>query len=257
MLLVLFRNDLCSAEPFPMPDRIVNFSISRRAAAYAPAALLFASVLVSACTSIGSAAPAQILSHRVTVAWHQIGTTMRSPRLPLRFESGEVVRDCKDYLEQRKHAEVAEGVNNRIAMQDYLICDTMAVLAADGGVVERPSNDDFGEQLRDRLDLSSFPSSLHQLALDYPVLADLKAMTVHADGPAVVAESADWFFKLEVVALADVNHDGHPDWIVWLTDEARGGNYRDYAVLVIPDGDQTGRLHAMPVRNTDQPARQR
>jgi hypothetical protein len=48
--------------------------------------------------------------------------------------------------------------------------------------------------------------------------------------------------------LADVNGDGRLDWLVWLTDEAHNGTYRDYAVLVVTNATERGRLRAEAVR---------
>lgn len=213
--------------------------------------LLLIGALVAACTAPASErVTAEILNPVVASAWRNAGATKRQARSALRFASGFVAHDCEDYLAQRKHSVVDEGVNNRAALQEYLVCDTLELLAAADQVVDQPSSNNLGEQLRTRLDLTSFPSSLHQLAQEHPRLAELEAMAVRADARAVIAESDDWRFQLEVVAVTDINRNGHPDWIVWLTDTALDGNYRDYAVLVIPDVTEGGRLQAESVATT-------
>jgi len=42
-----------------------------------------------------------------------------------------------------------------------------------------------------------------------------------------------------------VDADGQADWIVWMTDEARTGTYRDYETVVVFDPDKAGPLRAV------------
>ena len=54
-------------------------------------------------------------------------------------------------------------------------------------------------------------------------------------------------FRLEVVATLDPNNNAKPDWVLWLADEARPGNYRQYQALVIYDVSDSGPLRAAPL----------
>ena len=89
-----------------------------------------------------------------------------------------------------------------------------------------------------KLDLRSFRSSLsklgdktkHTLASLYPNNVTFKDFTT-------IFETEDWVFSLEVVAVAQVNDNTVLDWIIWVSDEAKLGNYRGYATLVVYDPD--------------------
>ena len=52
-------------------------------------------------------------------------------------------------------------------------------------------------------------------------------------------ESNDWRYALELVAVTDINKNGTADWIIWLIDEAKTGNYRAYQTLIAFDVDKT------------------
>ncbi len=54
----------------------------------------------------------------------------------------------------------------------------------------------------------------------------------------------DWFFKIEVVADTDLDGDGKRDWLLWLIDEAKSGNYRGYSVLTVNTVSEAGFLAA-------------
>lgn len=101
-----------------------------------------------------------------------------------------------------------------------------------------------GEALLSKLDLRTFPSSQNMLSDDqahtltalYPERALSGATTAKID-------TEDWSLTLEVVAAARLNDNEADDWIVWLTDEAKSGNYRNYRTLVICDpADQQNSL---------------
>ncbi|MEX0730159.1 MAG: hypothetical protein WED00_04285 [Aquisalimonadaceae bacterium] len=207
-------------------------------------------VLLAGCAHGDQRTVVSILKPSVADAFEALGQTMSAHRSTLRFDNGKIVNDCETYLEQRTRAEVDEGVNNRMVSQEYLICDTVSLLATAGtDWAEHEGSERFGELLRSGLDLRSFPSSLHQLAGEHPTLADMEHLAqVRVDGPAVVFELEEWYFKLDIVALADVNQDGNLDWLVWLIDESNNRMYSDYRVLIIENVAEHGRLRASVIK---------
>jgi len=59
-------------------------------------------------------------------------------------------------------------------------------------------------------------------------------------------DNEDWSITLKVVPAARLNDNEVDDWIVWLTDESKTGNYRNYQTLVIYDpGGRHDRLAAV------------
>ena len=77
-------------------------------------------------------------------------------------------------------------------------------------------------------------------------LKQLGANAVKTEATSASYETTDWHYRLEWVATLDANNNGKADWVVWLTDEAKDGNYLQYQTLVIYDVADTGRLRATP-----------
>lgn len=207
-------------------------------------------VLMSGCAAGGDAQNVSILNPTVAAAFANFDETMASYRTPLSFENGTVVTSCEAYLAARTDAKIEEGIHNRIVSQEYLICDTIAALDATiGARVGHRLPVPYGDELRTRLDLRSFPSSLRPVADEYPRIGDLEQVgDVRVEGHAVIVEMDDWHFRLEVVAEGDVSRDGYEDWLVWLIDEAHNGSYRDYSLLVIKRVDEKGCLRAATIK---------
>jgi hypothetical protein len=144
-----------------------------------------------------------------------------------------------------KVSSILEGVNNEIISQEYLICPSIVVLqSADSTSITTHLPVSYGTELCSRLDLTTFPSSLRpRLSGAKRVLSALE-IPLEADKYACSFDTRDWFFRVEVVAEADFEKDGKTDWLVWLFDEAKTGNYRGYSVLVVSDVSRPGLLAA-------------
>lgn len=191
-----------------------------------------------------------IFNAELAKALESYESTMAAKRTELRFESGQVVSNCSEYLKLRGAQPIAEEVNNKIVSQEYLICDSLRLVrAAHNNATAGCAPQAYGEELRNRLDLRSFPSSLRPAADDRNfVLSALNAIPSKADRYAVVSDTEDWFYKIETVASLDLDADGTCDWLLWLIDEARTGNYRGYEVLTVYSPAATGSLIANEIR---------
>lgn len=53
------------------------------------------------------------------------------------------------------------------------------------------------------------------------------------DAHTLTLDTPDWHYRFEVVADTPAAN-GERQWLVWFSDEARAGNYRSHATLVIP-----------------------
>lgn len=205
-------------------------------------------LLLSACSAIGADTDGQD-NARFAHELQHYEQVMAQPRPALEFVDGSQASNCREYLQQRQHKAVPEGVRNRSLSANYRVCPTIQALrhASPSPRFDHPDAT-AGEILRDRLDLRSFRSSLGPVASRYPTLTQLPdKRSLHVDYNTVTLLSEDWYMKLEVVARADIDHDGLEDWLVWLTDEARNGNYRGYESLVIYGVSGDGLLKAEPV----------
>lgn len=178
-------------------------------------------------------------------AYDHYDRAMAVRRPPLRFVTGQTVHSCKEYLARRPGAKIGAAVNNRVVAQDYLVCDALALLRGAGPPAAagyRPNS--YGQELLRRLDLRGFRSSLRPLLDDsHATLGGLLGAVATVERYAVTVKTADWSYRFEVVADIE-SATGQHDWLVWLSDEAKDGNYRDYQTLVVANPLPVGPLVA-------------
>jgi hypothetical protein len=127
-----------------------------------------------------------------------------------------------------------------------LICDALEVLLNSSQVTTYIVSDlTFGEKLASKLDLRSFPSSLNRAGTKKAhTLKSIFPQQSKSFGNVAELQTEDWAFTIEVVALAKVNDNSIPDWIIWVLDEAKSGNYRGYSTFVIYDPEKQKQLKA-------------
>jgi hypothetical protein len=167
---------------------------------------------------------------------------MAAPRTPLTFESGRTVSTCADYLAERRQSQISEAMLDRMIAREYLVCSSLELLGqAQPIAVPKRRPVAYAEAIAERLDLRSFLSSLGpRLDGEEPVLRALDGHVLRADAFSVRSESDSWYYSFEVVARADLTHDGKEDWLVRLIDCAKEGSYRDYSMLVVTEVDSPG-----------------
>lgn len=188
----------------------------------------------------------EIFSEAVRAAVARPNDAMTTRRAALSLDSGLIVYTCADYLKARRAgAAVAESAGARLASSEYAVCDTLdAVRCSTRGVGGRHAN--VGDDLASRLDLRQVRSSLGPRLDDRIHTLAALGEPLHASDTEVSLATDDWTFILRIVAVADVDGDGRSDWVLWMTDEARSGSYREYATLVVLDPDKPGPLRALP-----------
>ena len=210
---------------------------------------VFLACAVTACASTGNARDeALILNAELRDAHANYSATLAAPRAPLTMDSGATVSSCDEYLAQGSRAGIASVAENSTASLEYVICDSVAALH---GALPALLDDGArapGSALADRLDLRSFRSSRHQRTTDEAYT--LRAVTDHpldTDTYTATLDSTDWYFKLEVVAVADIDGSGQADWLVWMVDQSREGSYLSVVPLVVHDPSVDGLLTATPL----------
>ena len=191
-----------------------------------------------------SAAGLTIFSPTLRQALAQRQQVLSAKRTALSLSDGATVNSCESYLKARKAgAQIAETVAAQLVASEYLLCEAMDLLPAKASGTGRMP-DKLGTRVAKQLDLRTFPSSLGpQLDAERYTLAALSD-AVKADDVAAAIEDESSTLRFEVVAEADINRDGKQDWIIWMTDESRDGNYRGYATLVVDDVTASGPLRA-------------
>lgn len=169
----------------------------------------------------------------------------KKKRTILEFTSGATGQTCEDYLQLTVSSTVKEEINNQMVKSEYLVCEALALIG-DKQLTAADTNVAFGQILATRLDLRSFPSSLFQMLDDQKYTLENLDTKVKVATTSVTYETQEWHYRLELVATLDVNNNGKVDWVLWLADEAKPGNYRQYQTLVVYDVGNTGLLRATP-----------
>lgn len=193
---------------------------------------LFLSTLTF-CKNTSSGTPI-MLSDFLRQSYLNEQAVLAQPREPVEFVSGKKASDCHDYLTLKKTQNLEEGVNNTLIAQNYLICDTLDQLNKTSKVVVKPITvKSRGELLARYLVVDSYPSSLYQKTDDkHNTLTSLLGDSLVIQPNGVVSDTNDWYYELQVVAIADIDNNGQEDWLIWLTDKAKQGNYNVMSLLI-------------------------
>lgn len=193
----------------------------------------------------GMAAAGFVYNDQVAKALQQRHDADTRTRATLTFDSGATARSCGEYLRLLTGSILKEDVNNQIAKGEYLLCEVLAMVG-DRKLDAGRQDVTFGQALTTRLDLRSFPSSLFQTLDEKKYsLSRLDTKAIKVEPTRATYETKDWHFRLELVATLDVNDNGKPDWVLWLTDEAKSGNYRQYQTLIAHDVSDTGPINVV------------
>lgn len=210
-----------------------------------------ATLLIALAPASASAEPqARIYNDKLRAIFASPEATLRERRRsPMVFDSGRVVWNCADFLEEAGRSRLAWSTDNDRERYQYAICDFLGVLKdADWSTPPADNIPSYGKALAERLDLRTFPSSIG------PRVSDRHYLPIHEWGDATKAskyvaeaELSDWYYRLEVAAEADIDHDGRSDWIVWWVDDAQGPTYLFVGILIVSNPAATGLLAASPV----------
>lgn len=184
--------------------------------------------LIAGCTSLSehSTAP-KIVFDPVAAAYTDYSETLAQPGTPVAFDSGKEATACQQCLSYKETAALSETTEKLKAAQEYIICDTVAIIrkAADNPVSLSPEPR-IAEALAERLDVSSYPSSLFQRTDETK-----RTLAALSDGPMQLSRYSvqpaipGWVYEVHVVARLDADGNGEEDWLVWLTDRAEAGSY--------------------------------
>ncbi|MCG8427990.1 MAG: hypothetical protein MI754_11590 [Chromatiales bacterium] len=179
-------------------------------------------------------------------SYKDFNNSFKKARTPLSYSGGHTASNCETYFDLAPKHDIEETVHNQAVKSEYLICDALKILSDSYGAPDKRIDfSSMGELLLSQLDLRSFSSSLYRAADENThTLQSLFPQSSSATGPITRFDSEDWAFTLEVVAVANMNDNSAPDWIVWVLDEAKEGNYRGYSTLIIYDPEQQEPLKA-------------
>ena len=183
-----------------------------------------------------------------------------APRTALPFDNGGVANNCAQYSHLLSTSAPDESTRSAEIRSEYLVCDAVRMVGTQPFIVTQaalPAH--AAKALYERLDLRTFPSSLRNRA-DGPThtlktLLALGKVTMTQD--TVEVETGTQFFSLKIVGVVSrpATEAGgerlQTEWIVWVGDELKDGNYKTYRTLIVRTsrdsrGDRyTGTLYPM------------
>ena len=173
-----------------------------------------------------------------------------APRTALPFDNGGVANNCAQYSHLLSTSAPDESTRSAEIRSEYLVCDAVRMVGTQPFIVTQaalPAH--AAKALYERLDLRTFPSSLRNRA-DGPThtlktLLALGKVTMTQD--TVEVETGTQFFSLKIVGVVSrpATEAGgerlQTEWIVWVGDELKDGNYKTYRTLIVrPSRDSRG-----------------
>jgi len=212
------------------------------------AALVFVLVLCSESLHAGQRASPLATTHvhafnpEVKSALQDLKQALLAPRTPLAFDNGTTAENCAQYLNQLSAGQPEESVHGAAIRAEYLVCDAVRFIANEPftlGTDTAPSHG--AKALFERLDLRSFPSSLRNRAdAQRLTLKQLLASAQVTMTPtSVEGETDEQVFSLHIAAVVNRPASSgnvktrQSEWIVWVADEMKSGNYRSYRTLIV------------------------
>lgn len=189
----------------------------------------------------------------VAAALTDLRGALLAPRTALPFDNGGVANNCAQYSNLLSTGAPDESLRSAEIRGEYLVCDAVRLLGVQPFIVTPtalPAN--AAKTLFERLDLRTFPSSLRNRANSQThTLKTLLALsTVTMTRDTVEVETSTQFFSLKIVG--EVNRPAtelggerlQKEWIVWVGDELKDGNYKSYRTLIVrPTSDSLGRQY--------------
>ena len=197
--------------------------------------MLLMLMMITSCTSIWPKQSNYILNPGLLAEFMDYNESLKSERPDLLFENGKTVTNCLSYFKMALNNEVDQSNYNQSIKSEYLNCEALKILEGQLIGAAKDKND-LGKALSEKLDVSSFPSSIIKtVSNDIYTLAALYPDATIFRQHETIYETEDWIFRLEVVAVVKLNDNKKQDWIVWLSDESKSGDSRFYSTLVVYD----------------------
>lgn len=210
----------------------------------AVAVLMFSGSALHASEGTGESALTQVrtTSPELATALQDLKTALHTPKTPLMFDNGAAASNCAEYSNLLAAHPPEESVRNAEIRAEYLVCDAIRLISNEPFLAKRhtlPAN--AAKALLERLDLRSFPSSLRNRTTDrsHTLKTLLVSGTVKTTQNSVEVETDEQFFSLQIAAV--ISHPAlagnlktrRSEWIVWVGDEMKDGNYKSYRTLIV------------------------
>jgi len=206
--------------------------------------------LLVSCTSTTLQNSPYILNKKLLVSYDNFDISFKKPRGSLLYAGGRTADNYQKYFDLDSKYEMNETIHNQSVKSEYIICDALKILSNSSSEHNKTLDfSDLGKELLSKLDLRSFPSSLYRASNENShTLESLYPEYTSSDGNVAELNTKDWALTLEVVAVAKINDNSYLDWVVWVLDESKSGNYRGYSTLIVydPENQESYKAIAYP-----------
>lgn len=196
--------------------------------------------ILAGCSNANVQNSPYLLNDQLSLSYQKTDDSLKYKRTKLLFSGNYEANDCNSYYDLASKYNLEESIHNQLVKSEYLICDALKILSESKGISdEKALRLDLGRELLSKLDIRSFPSSLSRAGseLSYTLKSLYPSQVSYIDNVAVF-ETQYWTFTMEVVALVRINDNSKTDWIVWVFDESKSGNYRGYSTIILYDPDE-------------------
>jgi hypothetical protein len=229
-------------------EQVVKFNeMMAKLLSYIPFWVVLIMIFGVSCSTVQPQKPAEIYDISLQKAIAGYDAAAAENRAEVKFDAGKTAHNCTEYWAAETNSKPVEETVNMTMLSGYRICDALKLLKNSAGTAasaQVPAED--MNAVFERLDLTSFRSSLAQIADDEKHTFALLKETLGAkiDGNKIICDADGRNFVLTIAAAADADSDGGRDLIAWITDELDEGTYRGYSTVVIRDVDKDGVLKA-------------
>lgn len=234
-------------------EQVVKFNeMIAKLLSYIPFWVVIFMLFGVSCSSVHPQVTSEIYDPVLQKAFSNYDAAAAEKRSEIKFESGSTAQNCTEYWNLKKNSKPVEDVATSLYLSEYQVCDAIRLLknASDqrdtGSVKDIPA--EYTKRIFERLDLSSFPSSISQMTDETSNTFKTIAGKLQPEikNNRIVSDTDDRNYVLDIAAKTDADGNGKPDLIVWVTDESKEGNYRSYSTIVVLNVDGSGSLNAVP-----------
>ncbi len=179
----------------------------------------------------------EIYDHSLLQSLASVQSSLERQRTEITF-TNSTANNCAEYLSLKKRSMVESNTRNLLVKSEYLECDVIGIVRSHYNSRPQPKDnaEHFGQLLATKLDLSTLKTSLGNLLTDdKQTIMTLFPSEAAITPNSVTISSPSRHFKVEVVAVGNINNNSHPDWIAYLSDELLDSNYSNFATLIIYD----------------------
>ena len=195
--------------------------------------------------------PVTIINSSLKQSFDQQEITLAKKRSEISLEKGDDVihaSDCRSLNKALSKGYIlSETVINQQIASEYQVCYQLKHIKSAQSSTETYFSKPYGSLLTRKLDLQTLASSLKQQLNSGPqTLKDLNFKNIKDEQNSIIIDASDWYYRINILARGDFNHDGIEDLLIEFIDQAMQGNYFSHSTLILERKTFSGFISALP-----------